>query len=98
MASPEGTDSIGCSWLPRCKDDMGVWQGGAMDSLKFHPGLPCPTLTDVSGVARPQGGRSAAVLSPVGQPLPYAMKDEVSITTHMKDANGSGLSMSLSVS
>jgi hypothetical protein len=23
---------------------MGVWQGVAMDSLKFHPGPPCPTL------------------------------------------------------
>jgi hypothetical protein len=23
---------------------MGVWQVAAMDSLKFHPGLPCPTL------------------------------------------------------
>jgi hypothetical protein len=22
---------------------VGVWQGVAMDSLKFHPGLPCPT-------------------------------------------------------
>jgi hypothetical protein len=24
--------------------NIGVWQGVAMDSLKFHPGLPCPTL------------------------------------------------------
>jgi hypothetical protein len=23
---------------------MAVWQGVAMHSLKFHPGLPCPTL------------------------------------------------------
>jgi hypothetical protein len=23
---------------------IGVWQGVAMDSLKFHPSLPCPTL------------------------------------------------------
>jgi hypothetical protein len=23
---------------------MGVWQGVAMDSLKFHLGLPCATL------------------------------------------------------
>jgi hypothetical protein len=23
---------------------MGVWQGVAMDSLKFHPGPPYPTL------------------------------------------------------
>jgi hypothetical protein len=30
--------------------NMGVWQGVAMDSLKFHPGPPCPTLL------RPAGG------------------------------------------
>jgi hypothetical protein len=29
---------------------MGAWQGVAMDSLKFHPGPPCPTLL------RPAGG------------------------------------------
>jgi hypothetical protein len=23
---------------------MGIWQGVAMDSPKFHPGLPCLTL------------------------------------------------------
>jgi hypothetical protein len=23
---------------------MGVWQGVNIDSLKFHPGLPCPTF------------------------------------------------------
>jgi hypothetical protein len=23
---------------------MSIWQGVAMDSLNFHPGLPCPTL------------------------------------------------------
>jgi hypothetical protein len=27
-----------------CVKSMGVWQGVAMDSLKFHLGLPCPTL------------------------------------------------------
>jgi hypothetical protein len=39
---------------------MGVWQGVAMDSLKFHPGLSCSvggpplySLTAVSGVACP---------------------------------------------
>jgi hypothetical protein len=26
------------------KGHVGVWQGVAMDSLKFHPGPPCPTL------------------------------------------------------
>jgi hypothetical protein len=34
-----------------------VWQGVAMDSLKFHPRPPCPTLLRfVLGVFRPQGG------------------------------------------
>jgi hypothetical protein len=28
---------------------MGAWQGVAMDSLKFHPGLPCPTLLNPAG-------------------------------------------------
>jgi hypothetical protein len=27
-----------------CVYSMGVWQGVAMDSLKFYLGLPCPTL------------------------------------------------------
>jgi hypothetical protein len=63
---------------------MGVWQGVAMDSLKFHPVPPYPTLyplqaghdsdglTAVSGVARPQGGRLAAISYPIGHPTPYA--------------------------
>jgi hypothetical protein len=29
---------------PDTKWDTGVWQGVAMDSLKFHPGPLCPTL------------------------------------------------------
>jgi hypothetical protein len=28
---------------------MGVWEGVAMDSLKFHLGLPCPTLVRPAG-------------------------------------------------
>jgi hypothetical protein len=37
---------------------MGVWQGVAMDFIKFQSGSPCPTLLRLadSGVARPQGG------------------------------------------
>jgi hypothetical protein len=31
---------------------MGVWQGVAMDSLKYHSGPPCPTHL------RPVGGHS----------------------------------------
>jgi hypothetical protein len=29
---------------PGIGNRMGVWQGVAMDSLKFHQGLPCPTF------------------------------------------------------
>jgi hypothetical protein len=28
---------------------MGIWQGVAMDSLKFYPGPPCPTLLRSAG-------------------------------------------------
>jgi hypothetical protein len=63
-----------------------VWQVVAMDSLKFHQGLPCPTLvrpcgraryplnylTANSGVARPQGGSLTAVFYPLGHSTPYA--------------------------
>jgi hypothetical protein len=45
---------------------MGVWQGVALDSLKFHPGLPCTTLL------RPAGGRHAAVIHPLEYPTPHA--------------------------
>jgi hypothetical protein len=31
------------------RPSMGVWQGVAMESLKFHPGLPCPTLLCPAG-------------------------------------------------
>jgi hypothetical protein len=46
---------------------MGVWQGVAMDSLKFYLGLPCPTFLRPMGGqprfkgAHPQNKRSAAV-------------------------------------
>jgi hypothetical protein len=54
-------------------DYIGVWQGVAMDFLKFHPGPPYPTLlrsaggpplkglTAIYGVARPQGEWPVAV-------------------------------------
>jgi hypothetical protein len=63
---------------------MDVWQGVAMDSLKFHPGPLCPTLLcplgrsplkwpySRFGVARPQGGRRAVVFYSFGHPTPYA--------------------------
>jgi hypothetical protein len=34
---------------------MGVWQGMAMDSLKFHLGRPCPTLLHPAAGARRAG-------------------------------------------
>jgi hypothetical protein len=52
----------------------------AMDSLKFHLGLPSPTfhalqashplngLKAILGVARPQGGQPVAILYPFGHP------------------------------
>jgi hypothetical protein len=61
---------------------MGVWQGVAMDSLKFHPGLPCPTLLHPAGglslkpltavlwVALPQGGQPAVNFYPFRHPMP----------------------------
>jgi hypothetical protein len=55
---------------------MGVWQGVAIESLKFHPGPPCLTLLGPAGgpplVARPQGRRSAAVAYPFEQSKSYA--------------------------
>jgi hypothetical protein len=62
---------------------ISVWQGVAMDSLKFHTGPPCPTLLcpasgltphclmAVLGVACPQGGPPAAVFYSFGHPTPY---------------------------
>jgi acetyl esterase/lipase len=44
---------------------MGVWQGVAMDSLKFHPGLSCPTRLC------PRGRRPAANFYPFGHPTLY---------------------------
>jgi hypothetical protein len=55
-----------------------------MESLKFHWGLPCPTLlhpaggpslkplTAVLGVARSQGGQTAVNFYPFRHPMPYA--------------------------
>jgi hypothetical protein len=61
---------------------MGVWQGVAMDSLKFHPGLSCLTLICPAGVpppgwsaprvVGPQGGPPVAIFLPFAYPTPYA--------------------------
>jgi hypothetical protein len=47
---------------------MGVWQGVAMDSLKFHPGTPCPIFVC------PAGGWPAATSSPLETPRRTPMK------------------------
>jgi YD repeat-containing protein len=55
---------------------MGVWQGEAMDSLKYRHGPPCPTLLRPAGklpLKRPPAGRLlAAVFYPFGHPTTYA--------------------------
>jgi hypothetical protein len=49
-----------------------------MDSLKFDPGPPCPTLlrptglTAFLGLACPKDRQPAAVFYPFGHPMPYA--------------------------
>jgi len=40
-------------------NSMGVWEGVAMDSLKFHPGPACPTLLHAA----------AAVFYPIIHPM-----------------------------
>jgi hypothetical protein len=55
---------------------MGVWQGVAMDSLKFHPGPACPILLNPDGsdpLKRPYGlfrGGPPAGLAASGHFLP----------------------------
>jgi hypothetical protein len=49
---------------------MGVWQGVAMDSLKFHPGPPCPTLL------RPAGG-----LRPSASPLDTSLRPPMALSS-----------------
>jgi hypothetical protein len=61
---------------------MGVWHGVVMDSLKYHPGPPCPTLlrpTGGSPLKRPYGRfrgdlptERAAVFYPFEHHSPYA--------------------------
>jgi hypothetical protein len=63
---------------------IGVWQGVAMNSLKFHLGPPCPTLLCPAGGSPlkwpygrfrggpPEDGRPVAVFYPFGHPTPYA--------------------------
>jgi hypothetical protein len=55
---------------------MGVWRGVAMDSIKFHPGLPCSTVLHPAGRpphrTTPQGTQPAAVFYHFGHPTRYA--------------------------
>jgi hypothetical protein len=51
---------------------MGVWQGLAMDTLKFHPGPPCPSPCPLK---RPYSRFRDGMAGPsetLGSPLPYA--------------------------
>jgi hypothetical protein len=54
--------------------NVGVWQGVAMNSLKFYSGLPCPALL------RPAGGppleQPYGRLLPFEHPTPYAYGSE----------------------
>jgi hypothetical protein len=61
---------------------MFVWQGVAMDPLKFHTGPPCPTLLCPAGMpplkqlyrrfrGSPQGRRPMAIFHPFRHPTPY---------------------------
>jgi hypothetical protein len=87
MAHLEATDTQGGGerdYFPLMKPHLGiwkgVWEGVAMDSLKFHLDPPSPTLLlsvaqpqnglMVSGVAHLQGVRPAAVFYPFGHPMP----------------------------
>jgi hypothetical protein len=65
---------------------MCVWQGVAMDSLKFYTGPPYPTLLwpavgpppkQPYGCLRSglQGGRPVAIFHPFRHPTPYAYAD-----------------------
>jgi hypothetical protein len=57
-AQGKGPPEEAVFWWVRRKKAMGVWQGVAMDYLKFHPGLPCPSLQRPAGrppLKRPYG-------------------------------------------
>jgi len=69
--------------------NMGIGQGVAMDSLKFHPGLPCPTLLPPAGGPPPErpydcfrgcppaGWAACGCLLPSGHPTLYAYEQKV---------------------
>jgi len=72
---------------------MGVWQGVAMDFLKYYPGLPCPSLLrpgvgqtttpktvirPFSGMAHPQGSQQA-VFYLFGHPMPHAYEETLKL-------------------
>jgi hypothetical protein len=58
---------------------MGVWQGVVMDSLKFNPAPPCPTLLRSASGTPPQGGRPAAVFTLLDTPRRSPMSLDVII-------------------
>jgi hypothetical protein len=73
-----------------------IWQGVAVDSLKFHSGLTCFTLKHpvaVPGVAHPQGRRRAARFDPFGHPTLYAYAS----TTHNQTPTPSPCSLAATI-
>jgi hypothetical protein len=66
---------------------MGVWKGVAMDCLKFHSGLPCPTLLCRNGRFRcgPPAGQSTC-----GHLLPLWTPHVVRLCFNSSEREGSG--------
>jgi hypothetical protein len=68
---------------------MGVWQGMVMDSLKLHPGPPCPTLLRPAGgspMKQPYGhfmGGLPAGWPACGCPLPHVVRLSFCPTTNL---------------
>jgi hypothetical protein len=79
---------------------MGVWQGVAIDSLKFRPGLPCPTLLrplDGPPLKRPYcfrdgpPARRVACLWPSLTPLDTSRRTPMTLTSiHFAGVVGRG--------
>jgi hypothetical protein len=71
-----------CVWIGKGSMSMGVWQGVAMDSLKFHLGPPCPTSLCPEMALWLFWGwpahrvdwlrQSPTTMYPLGHPTPYA--------------------------
>jgi hypothetical protein len=81
---------------------IGIWQGVAMDSLKYHPGVPCPTtllpagnhpwnnFMAISGVATCRVGGPRPSTHLLGHPTPYAYVLQVLYKTLKHKTFGEG--------